>query len=56
MQTPLTEKNMTKSPWENEEYARSNINRFDEELLAGTEQEVDFIKSELEMEDATRHK
>jgi ubiquinone/menaquinone biosynthesis C-methylase UbiE len=38
---------MSRSPWENEEFARKNIAHIDEKFLQGTKQEVEFLIEEL---------
>ncbi|MCK4575530.1 methyltransferase domain-containing protein [candidate division WOR-3 bacterium] len=41
---------MPKSPWENEKFAQKNISHIDEKFLAGTEQEVSFLKAVMGIE------
>lgn len=45
---------MNKSPWKNEKFAKKNIVHIDEKFLHGTEQEVDFIERELNLNKCDR--
>lgn len=45
---------MTKSPWENKEFARKNIAHIDTKFLPGTEQEVNFLEAEMKINKGSR--